>query len=201
MAGLQICQPYGLRLGISIGRELITKFVRYCIKQNISEMLILRMNHIQKRTTIGIGLVLVLCSVSFWLGKLSGSHDVITYSVDGWATSFNRAWPTYGLPLAEDKALLVLLRDGKATNAIPHLEAMLDMATYDAICRRPLLRGREIDGLDKALVGVAHYREQFPRAIDTSTNGFGNPAQLQQYEKWIAEQREIDAFLHDFAKH
>ena len=155
----------------------------------------------QTRTIVGIGVVIVLCSVSFWFGKLSGSHDVITYSVNGWPTSFNRAWPTYGLPLAEDRALLILLRDGNTTNAISHLESMLDTATYDAICRRPLLRGQEVETLDKVLLNAARYREQFPRVIDTSTNSFGNPAQLQQYEKWIAEQKEIDAFLQDFVKH
>jgi hypothetical protein len=136
----------------------------------------------------------------FFVGRLSGSHGVVTYSVNGWPTTFNRAWPTYGLPLAEDEALLVLLRDGNSTNAIPHLEGMLDMATYDAMCRRPLLRGQEVEMLDKVLTKVARYREQFPRPIDTSTNGFGNPQQLQQYKDWIAEQKQIDAFLHNFAK-
>jgi len=184
-----------------VGQPAITKFFGYCIKKTVFNMLVLDVNPMQTRTMIGIGVVIVLCSVSFWVGRLSGSHDVITYSVNGWPTSFNRAWPTYGLPLAEDGGLLILLRDGNATNAIPHLEGMLDTATYDAMCRRPLLRGQEVETLDKVLLNTARYRAQFPRVIDTSTNGFGNPAQLQQYEKWIAEQREIDAFLHDLAKH
>jgi hypothetical protein len=93
-----------------------------------------------------------------------------------------------------------MLRNGHSTNAIPYLDGMLDMATYDAMCRRPLLKGQDRETLDKVLIKVARYREQFPRPIDMSTNGFGNPKQLQQYEDWIAEQKEIDVFLHDFAK-
>jgi len=57
-----------------------------------------------------------------------------------------------------------------------------------------------LETLDKVLMKVARYCEQYPRAIDTSTNGFGNPQQLQQYENWIAQQKQIDAFLHKFAK-
>jgi hypothetical protein len=151
-------------------------------------------------TTLWMFVTAVLCLASFSVGWLSGSHGVITYSVNGWPTSFNRAWPTYGLPLAEDQALLDLLRSKNSTNAIPYLEGMLDMATFDAMCRRPLLRGQDLETLDKVLVKVARYREQFPRVIDTSTNGFGNLQQLKQYEDWVAEQKQVDAFLHDFAK-
>ena len=68
------------------------------------------------------------------------------------------------------------------------------------MCRRQLLRGQESETLDKVLAKVARYREQFPRAIDASTNGFGNPQQLQQYEGWVAEQEQIDTFMHTFAK-
>ena len=152
------------------------------------------------RPIIFIGVAALLCLGFFLAGRLSASHGVVTYSLNGLPTSFNRAWPTYGLPLSEDEALLVLLRKGNSTNAIPSLEAMLDTAAYVAICRRPLLRGHDLEALDKVLTKVARYREQFPRAIDTSTNGFGNPGQLQQYEGWIAEQKQIDGFLHDFAK-
>jgi hypothetical protein len=66
------------------------------------------------------------------------------------------------------------------------------------MCRRPLLRHDERVMLDKALVKVAHYREQHPRVIDTSTNALGDPQQLKGYEDWVAEQRQIDAFLHSF---
>jgi hypothetical protein len=154
----------------------------------------------QARTLLWIVATAALCLVAFVVGRLSGSLGVVTYSVNGWTTSFNRAWPTYGLPLAEDESLLVLLRKGHSTNAIAPLEAMLDMATYDALRRRPFLHGRDRDALDDILAKIARYREQFPRAIDTSTNGFGNPQQLQEYERWVAEQKQIDAFLHDFVK-
>jgi hypothetical protein len=133
------------------------------------------------------------------VGRLSVSHGVVTYTVNGLPTSFNRAWPTYGLPLAEDEALLVLLRKGNATNAIASLEAMLDTAAYDAMCRRPLLRGHELQALDKVLAKVARYREQFARVMDTSTNGLPS-GQLQQYERLITEKRDVDHFLHEFSR-
>ena len=134
-------------------------------------------------------MTVVLGRASFLFGRLTGSHGVITYSVNGWPTSFNRAWPTYGLPLAEDVSLLVLLRAEGSTDAIPHLETMLDTATYDAMCRRPLLQGRDLETLDKLLTKVARYRWQHPRPIDTSTNSFAD------------SQKQVDAFLRHFAKH
>jgi hypothetical protein len=152
------------------------------------------------RTILWITAAAGLCLVSFLAGRLSSLHGVITYSVNGFPTSFNRAWPTYGVPLAEEKALLVMLRAGHSTNAIPFLEHMMDMATYDAICRRPLLRGRELEVLDKVLGDVSRYREQFPRTIDTSSHGVGNAQQLKQQEGLVAEKKQVDAFLHDFPK-
>jgi len=140
------------------------------------------------RTTVWIIATVALCLASFIVGRQVGSHGVITYSVNGWPTSFNRAWPTYGLPLAEDVSLLVLLRAEGATNAIPKLEALVDTAAYDAICRRPLLQGRDLEALDKVLAKVARYREQYPRVADTSTNSFAD------------SQRKVDAFLRDFPK-
>ena len=151
------------------------------------------------KSIIGIGLI-VLCVTSFWLGRLSGSKGVITYSANGCPTSFNRAWPTYGLPITEYTSILTMLRNGHSKEAIPYVDGCLEMAVYDAECRRPLLQGQDLETLDKVLVKAAHYREQFPRPIDESTNGFGNSYQQQQYVDWIAKQKEIDAFLHDFAK-
>jgi len=131
---------------------------------------------------IWIGVAVVVCLVSFWLGRFSRP-------------------PAYDMePLAIDRALLATLRDGHSTNAIGLLEGKLDLETLDAMRHRPSLQSRDCEILDRILVKVARYREQYPRAIDTSTNGFGNPIQLQQYEGWIAEQKQIDAFLHDFAK-
>jgi len=144
------------------------------------------------KTIIGISVVIILCSVSFWLGRLSGSHGVITYSVGGIPTSFNRAWPTYGLPLVNYESILIMLQNRHSKEAIPHLEAFLDAAVYDAKCRHPLLQSEDLKDIDKGLAKVARYREQFPRPITNSTN------KLDQF--WIARQKEIDAFLHGFAK-
>lgn len=149
------------------------------------------------QTVLWIGGTAALCLACFILGRLSGSRGVGTYYVNGYATSFNHAWPTYGLFLAEDRALLRLLRAGNPTNAIPKLEAMLDMAVYDAMHRRPLLRRGEVETLDKVLTSVALYRKEFPRAIDAGTNGLVSQ-QLQRQEAWVTEKRDVDRFLRGF---
>ncbi len=148
------------------------------------------------RVTLWVLAAILLCLAFFFGGRLSASHGVLTYSVKGWSTSFNRAWPTYGLPLAEDTSLLTSLREGRTTNAIPMLEALLDMALYDAMCRRPLLRGQERTKLDMALLKAARYRERFPRAIEeTPRRGSGDAELLQRVENLIEEKKQIDSFL------
>ena len=153
----------------------------------------------QTRTILWIVAVVILCSAAFVVGRLSASRGIITYSANGWRTSVNLAWPTYGLPLAEDRALLAALRRGDTTNAISDVEAMMEVSLYDAMCRRPLLHGHDRETLDRVLMTVARYREQHPWQIDISTNGFGNSGQLQQYQHWIEEQKQVEAFLHSFA--
>jgi hypothetical protein len=150
------------------------------------------------RTIFLIGATAVLCLAAFFVGRMSASHGIITYSVNGWTTSVNRAYPTYGLPLMEDSTLLMVLREGDTTNAIRVLDAFMELSLYDAMCRRPLLHGHDRETLDKVLAMAARYREQHPWQIDTSTNGFGNPEQLKQYEHWIEEQKRVDAFLRTF---
>lgn len=135
------------------------------------------------RTTIWVGVTVILCLVSFWIGS-------------------SRPRPDFDPNLlATDRALLATLRAGGSTNAIGFLEARLDLETLDAMRQRASLQSRDREILDRTLRRVADYRVQYPRAIDTTTNGFGNPGQLQQYENWTAEQKQIDVFLHDFAKH
>jgi len=139
------------------------------------------------RMIVWISSTVILCLMSFWLGK--SSHPRPTYD---------------SVPLADDmmdnRAVLTNLRAGDSTNAIQSLEAILDLETYDAMRQRPSLQDRDRRILDKVLVAVARYREQFPRPI-ASTNGFAlDSAESHSYEKWVAEQEQIDAFLHDFAK-
>jgi hypothetical protein len=153
----------------------------------------------KRQTVIALCVAIALCAISFCLGRHFASRNVITYSVNGWPTSFNRAWPTYGLPLAEDEALLTMLRGGNSTNAVAWLETMLDTSVYDAKQRREQLKDRDLQDLDKALLKVARYREEFPRPIDTSGTNEGNSSQVKAYAVRIAEQKEIDTFLHNFA--
>jgi hypothetical protein len=153
----------------------------------------------KRQMVLALSVGIALCGVSFCFGRLSVSQNVITYSVNGWPTSFNRAWPTYGLPLAEDAGLLTMLRAGNSTNAVEWLETMLDTSVYDAKQRRERLHGRDLQDLDKALSRVARYREQFPRSIDTSTNELVG-SQTQQFQKLIGEKAEIDPFLHEISK-
>ena len=147
-------------------------------------------SNMKSKITIQIVAVILLSLLSFWLGRLSYSRNVITYSIDGIPTSFNRAWPTYGLPLANYEPILVMLQNGHSTNAIPYMETFLDSAIYEAKCRRSLLRDKDLKALDMALVRVAQYRQRFPRPITESTNGLDR--------SWIARQKEVDVFLGSF---
>ncbi len=74
---------------------------------------------------------------------------------------------------------------------------MVDLTVYDAMHKRPSLRGFDREYLDKILVKVARYRQQYPRPIDTFTNDMP-PGLLKQAETRIAEQQQIDVFLHSF---
>ena len=92
------------------------------------------------------------------------------------------------------------MRGGDTTNVVEKLDAMLELETLAAMRNRSSLPDRDRKILDRTLEGVARYRQQHPWLIDTNTNGFGNPAQLKQYEGWIAEQKQVEAFLRDFTK-
>jgi len=102
--------------------------------------------------------------------------------------------------LAEDEALLTMLRAGNSTNAVLWLETMLDTAVYDAKQRREQLKDRDLQNLDKALLKVARYREQFPRSLDTSGTNESYSPYVQAYAARISEGKEIDTFLQTFAR-
>jgi hypothetical protein len=143
-----------------------------------------------------IGCVL-LCCAAFLAGRFSSSNrdptvmtsgaGVITYSVDGIPTSFNRAWPTYGLPLTEYTRILMMLRTNQVEELIPKIETLLDFAVYDTRCRYALLNGKESLQLAKALQGVSDYRQRFPRSLDDSSS-----------ESWLKKEKEVNAFLLQF---
>jgi hypothetical protein len=124
----------------------------------------------------------ILCFVAFWFGR---SQSRAVYDQN---------------PLRIDLALLTSLRGGDTTNVVEKLDAMLELETLAAMRNRSSLQDRDRKILDQTLERVARYRQQHPWLIDTNTNGFGNPAQLNQYEGWIAEQKQVEAFLRDFAK-
>lgn len=151
------------------------------------------------RVVIQLMAVALLCLMSFLFGKWSGTKNVITYSVGGTPTSFNVAWPLYGLNLTDNTSILFMLRNSHSEEAITQLEVYLDSAIYDAEYRRPLLHGRNLNELDKCLIYVANYREKFPRHVSIYTNNVPfSPYQLQQLNKWVAEQKGIDTFLNSF---
>lgn len=118
---------------------------------------------------------------------MSNEADVVTYSVDGVPTSFNRAWPTYGLPLAEYARILTMLRTNQVDVLLPKAETLLDFAVYDARCRYSLLDGTEAASLTKALKVVSDYRQQYPRALDEASD-----------KSWLKKERDVDAFLLQF---
>ena len=143
-----------------------------------------------------VGCVL-LCCAAFLAGRfssldrnltgMSSGSGEMTYSVDGIPTSFNQAWPTYGLPLAEYSRILLMLRTNEAEELIPRVETLLDFAVYDARCRYPLLNGKQSVPLVKALQVVSDYRRQFPRSLDDSSS-----------ESWRKKEKEVDVFLSQF---
>lgn len=144
----------------------------------------------QKKLIIKIAGVVLLCLISFWVGRLSISYQVITYSADDRRIAFHLDSPSEGLPLVEYQLVLSEFRSGDSERALSHLEMFLDGAVRSAEHRRPLLRGWRLEQFDKALAKVAQYREQHPRPLSQGT-GF----------LWTAErQTEVDTFLRGFAK-
>ena len=136
------------------------------------------------RVTLWLAVTAILCIAAFWFGR-SQSRAVYLYDQN---------------PLRIDLALLTSLRGGDTTNVVEKLDAMLELETLAAMRNRSSLEERDRKILDQTLERVARYRQQHPWLIDTNTSGFGNPAQLKQYETWIAEQKQVEVFLRDFAK-
>lgn len=116
---------------------------------------------------VWVGTTVILCLASFWYGRLNDPQR-----------RYN------AMALLEDRAVLMTLRTGDTTNAIQRLEGFLDMATYRAMLAWPSVHGEDRGILELSLLRVAQYRDQVPRQIDTSTNGFG------------VVQRQVDTFLH-----
>lgn len=134
------------------------------------------------RMIIWLAATAILCLAAFWFGR-----------------SLSR--PVYDQnPLRIDLALVTSLRGGDTTNVIEKLDAMLELETLAAMRNRQSLDERDRKILDQTLERVARYRQQHPWLIDTNTSGFGNEAQLKQYEGWIAEQKQVEVFLRDFVK-
>jgi hypothetical protein len=132
------------------------------------------------RMILWLVVTVILCFAAFWYGR---SQSRAVYDQN---------------PLRIDLALLTSLRGGDTTNVVEKLDAMLELETLAAMRNRSSLQDRDRKILDQTLERVARYRQQHPWLIDTNTNGFGNPAQLKQYEGWIAEQKQVEAFLHNF---
>jgi hypothetical protein len=136
------------------------------------------------RMILWLVVTVILCFAAFWFGR-SRSQPVYLYDQN---------------PLRIDVALLTSLRGGDTTNVVEKLDAMLELETLAAMRNRSSLQDRDRKILDQTLERVARYRQQHPWLIDTNTDGFGNPTQLKQYEGWIAEQKQVEIFLRDFAK-
>jgi hypothetical protein len=143
-----------------------------------------------------IAIVSVLCALAFWLGRFCLSRQVVVYSAEGYTEAFPRSEPVYGLDMALYAAVLSELRGTNPQKGLSDLEAELDDSVERAEHRRPLLSGWRRDQLDKALAWAARYREKYPRAIDTSTNGI-SPLALKWAETSISEEKQVDAFLHN----
>jgi hypothetical protein len=135
------------------------------------------------RMILWLAATAVLCFAAFWYGK-SRSQPVYLYDQN---------------PLRIDLALLISLRGGDTTNVVEKLDAMLELETLAAMRNRSSLDERDRKILDQTLERVARYRQQYPWLIDTNTNGIP-PLNLPGQVRWIAEQKQVEAFLRDFAK-
>jgi hypothetical protein len=125
----------------------------------------------------------ILCFAAFWFGR-SQSQPVYLYDQN---------------PLRIDVALLTSLRGGDTTNVVEKLDALLELETLAAMRNRSSLQDHDRKILDQTLERVARYRQQHPWLIDTNTNGMP-PLNLPGQVTWIAEQKQVEAFLRDFAK-
>ena len=135
----------------------------------------------------------VLCLVSFFVGRLSGLHDVITYSVSRFPRSINRAEPSYGLDrLQIYTPILIQLREGNTTNVIEALDGMAVGEIEDAMYRRPFLDDRLRGSIDRDIADFCRYRERFPRRIDYPTNYYV-PGTIERMQK-------VEDFIRDFPK-
>jgi hypothetical protein len=138
-----------------------------------------------------IAIVSALSALSFWLGRLSISYQVVTYhSVLGIPEAFPRDDPGYGLPMATYAAVLSEFRGTNSHKAFEDFEGMLDDVVERAEYRRPLLDGWRLEQFDKGLGWAARYRSQYPRPLSQGTGFY-----------WTADkQTEVDKFLAGFAK-
>lgn len=141
------------------------------------------------KTVPSAAAVILLCALSFYLGKRTASQSVLVYPVKANRVAVHLDWPTYGLPLAEYEATLSVLRNGNTNRAIEFLEIFLDQAIYDAKRRRVVLPNESQRSLDKAIEKAARYRERFPRPLDQETNG-----------PLLEMQKDVDQFLEQFSK-
>jgi hypothetical protein len=140
-----------------------------------------------------VGLAFVVCCLcAFWLGHVSGKRKTGTYVVNGYTVAFDRSAPVYGLPITEYASVLTLLRNGKQDVAIARLEALMDMALFDAKARRAVLDGDALARLDKGIHVVAAYRKQFPRALPPYS-GTNDPSYLV-----VSQMMAVDALLRKF---
>ena len=105
------------------------------------------------------------------------------------------------ISIGTDIFLLENLRGGDSTNAVHKLESVIDFGVLDAMRYRPSLQGAALEQLDKRLVRIARYYEQFPRTKIISTNASDLSAEIDELEKQSATNRkQIDAFLHGFSR-
>jgi hypothetical protein len=139
-----------------------------------------------------VGGVLGACLLMFIFGNMWASRNITKYegeNTQGLVTSlvFPVDLPMYGIPLIEYHSVLLSLRKGDLDEAIPRLEAFLDLAVFEAMQRRKILTGEDLAVLDKGLMRVANYRKEFPRPITQD-----DATEVRDFKN------RIDTFLRNF---
>jgi hypothetical protein len=144
-----------------------------------------------KRKWIALGaLGLILCSLSFYAGVKWALRDMISYQPHGTRIIFRADNWNAGLYLPELEGALWKLRKADTNEATEWLESLMDLSIHGAMLRRPVLPPERQEQMDRWLIRIADYRQEFPRRID----------EVDEHPEVVRVKREVDAFLEDYQR-
>ena len=144
-----------------------------------------------KRKWIALSaLGLVLCSLSFYAGVKWALRDLISYEVHGTRIVFSEENWNEGLLVPELEGTLWKLRTVGTNETAAWLEALLDVGLHEAMLRRPVLPREQQEQMDRVLIRIADYRQEFPRRID----------EADEHAAVVQMKRDVDSFLEGYRR-